>query len=77
LVTRFMNMDPRFKNIEEKDREEIFQDFLDDLLNKEREDKRVEYEQKIEALKVHYGELGIPTSAKWLEVSKKLKEDKD
>jgi hypothetical protein len=34
-------------------------------------------EQKIEALKVHYGELGIPTSAKWLEVSKKLKEDKD
>jgi hypothetical protein len=35
-------MDPRFKNIEEKDREEIFQDFLDDLLNKEREDKRVE-----------------------------------
>jgi hypothetical protein len=37
-----MNMDPRFKNIEEKDREEIFQDFLDDLLNKEREDKRVE-----------------------------------
>lgn len=42
MVTRFMNMDPRFKNIEEKDREEIFQDFLDDLLNKEREDKRVE-----------------------------------
>jgi len=37
-----MNMDPRFKNIDEKDREEIFQDFLDDLLNKEREDKRVE-----------------------------------
>jgi hypothetical protein len=37
-----MNMDPRFKNIEEKDREEIFQDFIDDLLNKEREDKRVE-----------------------------------
>jgi hypothetical protein len=35
-------MDSRFKNIEEKDREEIFQDFIDDLLNKEREDKRVE-----------------------------------
>ena len=35
-------MDPRFKNIDEKDREEIFQDFIDDLLNKEREDKRVE-----------------------------------
>jgi hypothetical protein len=34
-------------------------------------------EQKIEALKVHYDELEIPTSAKWLEVSKKLKEDKD
>jgi len=24
LVSRYFNMDPRFKNIEEKDREEIF-----------------------------------------------------
>ncbi len=33
--------DPRFKNVEDKDREDIFQDYLDDLLIKEREDKRL------------------------------------
>ena len=32
--------DPRFKAVEEKDREEIFQDFIDELMTKEREDKR-------------------------------------
>jgi hypothetical protein len=28
--------------VDEKDREEIFQDFLDELMNKEREAKRVQ-----------------------------------
>jgi hypothetical protein len=37
-----MCVDSRFKNIDEKDREEIFQDFIEDLLNKEREAKRLE-----------------------------------
>jgi hypothetical protein len=37
-----MSVDSRFKNIDEKDREEIFQDFIDKLLDKEREDKRIE-----------------------------------
>ncbi len=32
--------DSRFKNCDEKDREEIFQDYLDELMNKEREEKR-------------------------------------
>jgi len=31
----------------------------------------------VKALKAHFGELKIPPSAKWVEVSKKLKEDKD
>jgi hypothetical protein len=33
-------MDPRFKNVDEKDREEIFQDYLDDLFNRERDEKQ-------------------------------------
>lgn len=37
-----MSVDSRFKNIEERDREELFQDFIDELLNKEREDQRIE-----------------------------------
>ena len=41
-VARFMSVDSRFKNIEERDREELFQDFIDELLNKEREDKKIE-----------------------------------
>ncbi len=39
-VVRTLQPDPRFKVVDEKDREEIFQDFLDDLMNKEREDKK-------------------------------------
>ena len=39
-VSRQMHMDPRFKNIEDKDREDIFQDFLDDLEKQEKEDRR-------------------------------------
>ncbi len=38
-----MSVDSRFKNIEERDREELFQDFIDELLNKEREDQRIEW----------------------------------
>jgi hypothetical protein len=39
-VARSLQNDPRFKNVDEKDREEIFQDYLDELMNKEREEKR-------------------------------------
>lgn len=35
-----MQNDPRFKNVDEKDREEIFQDYIDEIMNKEREEKR-------------------------------------
>jgi hypothetical protein len=31
----------RFKNVEEKDRDEIFQDYLDEIMGREKEDKRV------------------------------------
>ena len=39
-VARQLQTDSRYKNIEEKDREEIFQDYLDELMNKEREERR-------------------------------------
>jgi FF domain len=41
-VARMIGGDTRFKNIDEKDREELFQDYVDDLLKKETEQKRVE-----------------------------------
>lgn len=41
-MARVLGYDSRFKNVEEKDREEIFQEYVDELLNKEIEEKRVE-----------------------------------
>ena len=40
-VAKVMSHDSRFKNIDEKDREEIFQEHIDNLLSKEIEDKRL------------------------------------
>lgn len=36
-AAKVLASDPRFKNTDEKDREDIFQDYLDELFNKERE----------------------------------------
>lgn len=33
--------DPRWKLVEDRDREILFQDFLDELFNKEKEDNRI------------------------------------
>lgn len=33
--------DPRWKVVEERDREILFQDYLDELYNKEKEDNRI------------------------------------
>lgn len=41
-MARVLAYDSRFKNVEEKDREEIFQEYVDELLNKEIEEKRLE-----------------------------------
>lgn len=41
-VARLIGGDTRFKNIDEKDREELFQQYVDDLLAKEMEDKKQE-----------------------------------
>jgi len=39
-VAKQLSYDSRFKNIDEKDREEIFQEHIDNLLNKELDEKR-------------------------------------
>jgi hypothetical protein len=41
-AAKVLGTDSRFKNIEEKDREEIFQDHIDALFNKEIDEKRLE-----------------------------------
>jgi FF domain. len=39
VAHHFVN-DPRWKALEDRDRENIFQDYLDDLFQKEKEEKR-------------------------------------
>ncbi len=41
-MARILSVDPRFKNVEEKDREEIFQEYVDEILNKEIEDRKLD-----------------------------------
>jgi hypothetical protein len=36
-LIKTISIDSRFKNVDEKDREDIFQDYLDDLMVEERE----------------------------------------
>jgi hypothetical protein len=40
-VAQHFIMDQRWKMVEERDREVLFQDFLDDLYNKEKEELRI------------------------------------
>lgn len=74
-VARVLQSDPRFKNTEEKDREEIFQDFLDELFNKEREVNREQSEKTVEKLKEHFHKLNIDADSKWVDVHARLKDD--
>lgn len=40
IAAKGFQSDPRFKNVDEKDREEIFQDYIDEIMTKERDEKR-------------------------------------
>lgn len=69
LVSKRLQGDPRFKAIEERDREEVFQDFIDKLGEQEREAKRATAQKRIEQL-IHEYEIdesaGIDT--RWSEM---------
>jgi len=38
-ASKVLATDPRFKNVDEKDREEIFQDFIDQLWQQQKEEQ--------------------------------------
>ena len=50
-ISHMFILDPRFKILEERDKENVFQDYMDDLYSKEKEEQRVQRKNNIEILK--------------------------
>ena len=66
----------KFIAVDEKDRDEFFQDFIDDLFKKERDDKSNQFQESVKALKIFLegkfgdGESGeINVFSRWKEVN--------
>ncbi len=67
--------DERWRAIDERDREDLFQDYLDDLEKRETEEKRILKETKIRQFKRILEEKRLPSSTKWKEICLNFKED--
>ena len=66
LVSKKVQSDPRFKAMEDRDREETFQEFIEKLGEQEREEKREQSIQRIEKLREDFKQdsrIGVET--KW------------
>lgn len=71
---QYFYMDPRYQAVEEKDRENLFQDYLDELWEKEKRKARDEREEMIERMKEHFEEITlIKVSTTWDEACDLLK----
>ncbi len=67
--------DNRFKTLEEKDREEMFQDYLDDLEKQEREDQRTNNKRQIQNIKSLFEERHLSLETTWEECQEKFKDN--
>ena len=56
---QYFYMDPRYQSVEEKERENLFQDYLDELWEKEKRNGRDEREEMIERMKEHFKEITL------------------
>jgi len=57
--------DPRFRALEDREREEIFQDYLDELEKKEKEDQRVAGKQRVDNLHHLFEEQKLSLDTTW------------
>ena len=60
-----MQSDPRFKSCDDKDRDELFQDFIDRMGEEDRTFKRQQSEKKVELLIDELKSLNIPSDTRW------------
>ena len=74
-IVQIIYNDPRFKAIDMKDREMLFQDYLDELLEREKNEYFAKRKQMVLKMKEHFTELGsiITTDTKWDEAVNLLK----
>ena len=74
IIKKFC-FDERWRSIDDRDREEIFQDYLDDLEKRENEEKRIQREVKIRAFKKVLEEKRLLVNTKWRDICINFKED--
>lgn len=67
--------DERWRAIDERDREDLFQDYLDDLEKRENEDKRIQRETKMRAFRRILEDKRLPSATKWKEICLNFKDD--
>ena len=67
----FLN-DPRYRALDERDKEEIFQDYLDDLEKKEREDFQIQTKQRISNLRNFFEEQKLSADTTWEQCQEKF-----
>jgi len=74
IVNKYCS-DERWRSVDERDRDDLFQDYLDDLEAKENEDRRILRDQRMRNLKSIFEEKRLPVSTKWKEVCMNMRDD--
>jgi pre-mRNA-processing factor 40 len=64
-TARYFMSDPRYRALEDREREELFQDYLDDLEKKEKEEQRVAAKQRADNLRSLFEEQKVPLDTSW------------
>lgn len=73
-VAQYFYMDPRWKAIDIKDRENLYQDYLDELFEKENDEFKAHRKSLVNKMKEHFSDVPfINSKTKWTEACESLK----
>jgi pre-mRNA-processing factor 40 len=74
IIMKFCH-DERWRAIDEREREELFQDYMDDLDKRENEEKRMIKENKIKIFRKMLEDKKLPYTTKWRDIVLNFKDD--
>lgn len=74
IIMKFCH-DERWRAIDEREREELYQDYMDDLEKRENEEKRIIKEKKILIFRKMLEDKKLPSTTKWREIILNFKDD--
>lgn len=74
VIKKFFT-EERWRSIDEREREDLFQDYLDDLEKKEIEEKKISRELKMRNFKKILEEKRLPITTKWHDICLNFKDD--